>query len=381
MMLRLTFYVVTGIMTALLGWSFSQILLNILIPLKQWPQLVLIPLITVFLAVGMVIIEIFMSNPTRPSLNLKIALKPLLFTVIIGLLVGTIVGGLLQLLYLPNLGLGERTLRLISWWSIGISVGIIESSAWEFYGAEAGDRKLRRMRQLTSFFGASLSSIIAAGIFEWIRNSFDLISQEFRQLEEPLGFCILGTLLAITLTFSTSPSYSVALRAGKGFEYRGNTQQYISIDTTFVPSNSSSLPIISQKSIKQLQFVANPDKNQSEFQIQEGLSIKLPGKKVIHIGGVEKKEMPNGKIIGSDIYLPNMPPHLASIEVGQRESKLKPNPKNYQQISINGEVLKNSEEKIIYHNTVIAFHNNNSQPNEPEMYRFVYYNRFLDPES
>ncbi len=201
-MLRLTFYIVTGIMTALLGWSWSHIVIyflesiaevpgwNILSQLRQWPQIVLIPLITVCLAVGMVLIEIFISNPTRPGLNLKIALKPLLLTIIIGLLVGIIVGGILEFVYHPSWGLGGKTVRVFTWWTIGITISFIESLAWKFHSMEAGDSRIRRMRQLTSLFGATLSSLIAVGIFEWVRNSLDIIPQEFQYLEELLGFCI-----------------------------------------------------------------------------------------------------------------------------------------------------------------------------------------------
>ena len=68
-----------GITTALLGWTISQIIMYLLdwlaiVPfigvistLRQWPEVITIPTMTVSLAVGMVLNEIIISNPTRPS--------------------------------------------------------------------------------------------------------------------------------------------------------------------------------------------------------------------------------------------------------------------------------------------------------------------------
>ena len=71
--------------------------------------------------------------------------------------------------------------------------------------------------------------------------------------------------------------------------------------------------------------------------------------------------------------------------MSKRQTTLIPNRKKeaYQKISINGIHLNNSKPITLKHNTLIAFHTNKSDrddPNEVELYRFVYYNRFLDPE-
>ena len=393
-LLRIILYVIAGIFSALLGWNIYQIALLILKflsnisnwpffdLLRQWPEMLLFPLITVFVAAGMVLNEIFISNPTRPSINLKVAIRPLFYTVIIGSLVGLIIGGLLQILYLPQLNFSEKTVRIVSWLMVGITVGFIEGITWQFHSTEAGDKVRYRKRFIISLFAASLSSVIAAGIFENIRNSTQTTSEIFQQIEDPLGFCILAALLGIAFTITTSPSYMVALRAGKGFEFRStdqNNKETKPIDTSYIGKKAPPQPVISDMKIKTLKFVSG---NETEL-IEEGLSIQLPENCSIKIGGIKKKKMPNEDIIGSDIYLPNTPPLLAEISINNREAKLVPNKKNYDQIEINFIRLDSANEKVLKHNTLITFYaNENDQynPNQPQIYRFVYYNRFLDPE-
>ena len=98
-MFRLTLYIMAGITTALLGWTISQIIMYLLdwlaiVPfigvistLRQWPEVITIPTMTVSLAVGMVLNEIIISNPTRPSVSFKKSLIPLVLSILIGLLV------------------------------------------------------------------------------------------------------------------------------------------------------------------------------------------------------------------------------------------------------------------------------------------------------
>ena len=390
-----------GITTALLGWTISQIIMYLLdwlaiVPfigvistLRQWPEVITIPTMTVSLAVGMVLNEIIISNPTRPRVSFKKSLIPLLLSILIGLLGGVAVGAVLQILYLPIFGVSEKIVRVLSWLCIGATVGIIESSAWKLHSMEAGDQKLLKKRRFMSLLGASCLSFIAAVIFEWIRNSINIIPQAFQEIEDPLGFCILGSFLGLIFTISTSPSYLVALRAGKGFEYRQEKEDPTidMIDKTYVPKTPYELPTISKISVEDLQFVTNL--NDSEFHIEEGFSIKLPAEGEIIIGGTKKEEKQKKDgtiaIIGSDVYLPNTPLYLAKINVSKRQTTLIPNRKKeaYQKISINGIHLNNSKPITLKHNTLIAFHTNKSDrddPNEVELYRFVYYNRFLDPE-
>ena len=394
-MLRLILYILAGITTALLGWNLSQATFGLLgllenIPilstvsqLRQWEDIIVFPFITVCLSAGMVLNEIFITNPTRPKLNWRIAKTPLLIAIPIGLLAGVLIGGLLQIFYLPQFQIEERTVRVISWWCIGAVVGLIEGLTWRFYSMEGGDKERRRKRQFISLFAASLASVVAAGLFEIIRNLVSTTSDSFQQIEDPLGFCILGALLGITFTFTTSPSYMVALRAGKGFEYRGEdiSRVTVAIDPNYAAKQASLGPVISSQAIETLKFVTD----HSNKKIEEGLSVRLPDIGKIAIGGTPKKVMPNGQKVGSDIFLPHAPAFLAHIEMSNRQAKLVPNSRqdDYKKIEINGIQLDSSEEIILKHNTLIAFYTDkldDDNPNLPKMYRFVYYNRFLDPE-
>jgi|GEM_PF-411952 len=387
-MFRLILYVLAGITSALLGWNLGQgamyvlqlferlPVLDLLGQLRQWKEVILFPFITVCLSVGMVLNEIFICNPTRPKLNLRIALRPLLYAIGIGFLVGLTIGGLLQIVYLPKFGLDERSARVIGWWLIGATVGLVEGLTWQFYSMEAGDKSRRQKRLFFSILAASVAGLIAASIFERVRTSWDSTPEWFQLIEDPLGFSILGILLGIAFTIATSPSYMAAIRAGKGFEYRGKTVQ--ALDPEF-NNNSALAPVISTLNVKDLKFVSE----ERETKIDEGLSIQLPEKTLIKIGGTQKETMSNGEICGSDIYLPSLPPHIADIIVDKRDTKLEPNPKNYAKIYINGKRLENFNPITLKHNTLIAFYTDEKDednPNEPKIYRFVYYNRFLDPE-
>ena len=80
--MRIYFHIISGIFSAIIGWSLSQLLwLEIGKVLNQGksafdtiplpPDIVLLPIIAASIAVGMVATEILVSNPTKHRLNLK----------------------------------------------------------------------------------------------------------------------------------------------------------------------------------------------------------------------------------------------------------------------------------------------------------------------
>jgi hypothetical protein len=331
----------------------------------------------------MVMNEMFLSNPIRRRLNFRRAKIPSLYALGMGIGSGLVVGAILQFAYLPNFGMSDKTARVLGWVCIGVTVGLVEGWTWKFRSMEAGDTSRRNKRLFASLFGATLGAAIAAGIFETIRDKFETSNPLFRTLEDPIGLCLLGVILGIVFSLTNSPSYLAALRAGKGFEYReiesypGEEPIDINIDLNPI----SPQPTISNQSIKSLKFVST---GKSGVKIEEGLSIQLPDKGKVHIGGIEKKLLPNQQIIGSDIYLPGSPPHLGTIEIDKMKATLIPNPKEYRRIEIKGIRLKNDADINLKHNTLIAFYTNEPDeynPKHKKMYRFVYYNRFLDPEA
>jgi hypothetical protein len=382
-MIRFYFYALAGIILPLLGWVISQGLMIFIPPLKTYPEIIVFPCIAACLSMGMVINEIFLSNPIRRRLNFRRAKMPILYALGMGISGGFLVGGILQFAYLPNLGLSDRTARVLGWICIGVTVGLVEGVTWKFRSMEAGDVSRRNKRLYSSLFGATLGASIAAAIFEAIRGLFETSNSLLKTIEDPIGLCLLGLVLGTVFSLTTSPSYLAALRAGKGFEYRQIELRKGEepLDKTVNFNLVSPPPVISSESIKSLKFVSE---REGVVKIDEGLSIQLPDKGSVQIGGIAKNQAPNGKFVGSDIYLPGLPPHVATIDLDRTKATLIPNPTQFERIEVNGNRLKVLRDVSLKHNTLIAFYTDEPDdynPKQKKMYRFVYYNRFLDPES
>ena len=362
--MRTYLYILAGITSALIGYNLGQFAITSLGILEIPAEIILFPCIAISLAVGMVINEIFISNPTRPKINFRIAKIPLLIAAGLGILIGLIAGVIYQILLLsPIPGI---IIRVLSWLLIGGAVGLTEGLTWRWRSVEAGDRQRFRKRLRTSIIAATNAALVAALLFELIR--LPLSQTANRGLEDPLGFSILGLVLGFVFSITNSPSYMAALRAGTGFEYKGPNYEDIDPGVTTV---NNPFPHINQGKLK---FVSKS----KAYEIEEGLSIQLPATGTIRIGSAIKK--PNGK--GADIYLPELPLHVADIIVQQREARLSPNPKFFDTIEVNGKPLRDREDITLKHNYVLTFHSlNKGGKNGEKIYRFVYYNRFLDPQA
>ncbi len=345
-------YILAGITSALIGWNISQFFLTDLGLLKQFPEIILFPCVAISLAIGMVMNEIFISNPTRPKLNFRIAWVSLLIATGLGLISGLIAGGISQVLFLPQIRVATPIVRTLGWLMIGCSIGMAEGWTWRWRSIEAGDRKRSQQRFRISVLGASIASLVAALIFELLRLFIGQFPKEFSGAEDPIGFSILGMLLGLVFSFTTSPSYMVALRAGTGFEYTG------------IKNSSDIYPRIDRAL---LNFVSL-----DEDEIEEGLSIQLPKTGKIKIGSGA----------GANIYIPGLPLHIADLELKPRETLLHPNPKFFGCIEINGQHLNSRQPISLKHNYVLTFYGHDEDGSyEKKIYRFVYYNRFLDPQA
>ena len=216
----------------------------------------------------------------------------------------------------------------------------------------------------TSVVGATVASLIAAGLFELIRTSFGAMPSELRGIEDPLGFAILGLFLGLVFSITNSPSYLGALRAGTGFEYTG--PNYLDIDPEMMSVNQE-FPYINRSSLK---FVSEDN----SYEIEEGLSIQLPGSGKIRIGSAVKK---------ADVCIPSLPLHVADLILNKRQAILSPNAQYYYTIEVNGERLTDRKDIRLKHNYVLTFHadKKDGDNNVQKFYRFVYYNRFLDPQA
>ena len=382
--MRTYFYCLAAICSALIGWNIGQVVLSDLDQLTTIPEVVLFPCLAASLAVGIVTNEIFISNPTRPKLNLRILKGCILIALGLGLGIGLIAGGLVQILFNPSFDISSTIIRVLGWLVIGIAVGLAEGISWRWRSVEAGNRSRFRKRVITSLLGASIASILAALLFEGLRSQIGEMSNWMKDIEDPVGFSILGLLLGLTFSQTNSPSYLAALRAGGGFERRKAAN---SVDAKWARENSVIVyPCIKRTS--KLEFVSRgKDAVQSRDEvsiqtrlseekgdlIEEGLSIQLPNSGTIKIGSAP---------MIPDIHLPGVPLHAADVEIYPRHVILDPTPRAYRTIEVNGYFLKSEERIKLKHNSVITFHTtDNKKTHAKKLYRMVYYNRFLDPQS
>jgi hypothetical protein len=323
------------------------------------------------LAVGIVANEIVVSSPTRLRLNWRIpqgiAWKPLFIAAFLGLLIGGLAGGLAQVLFSPYFDTPEFTVRIIGWLCIGGAVGFAEGFTWRWRSIEAGDPKRYYKRLTVSVIGGSLSSLLAALIFEAF---FEKLPANW---VDPIGFCLMGCLQGIIFSFTTSPSYMAALRAGAGFEHYKipRTGTLNPNAGNYNPALANNLPRINNQ---ELSFVSR----RNSQRIEEGLSIRLPETGKLTIGGHSDR----------DIHLPGIPDLVATLDLSPRSVELFPDENNFSQIALKERRLTDSASFVLKHSHTISFYitdgnfydeDPNRQNGDQYYYRFVLYNRFLDP--
>jgi hypothetical protein len=354
---RALFYTLSGILSAIIGWFFSQILL---IDLGQFfikdallfnPDFILLPVVGSCLAVAMVVTEIFLSNPTRYRANRRV-LPPYFW----GALGTGAVAGLISAVctsFLYATGIPSGIIRVAAWSLVGFFTGLGESLSWRLRSIEASSSQAnQRIKKAILFgFGAGFG---AAVLVEILRSGMQLGGYE-----DPAGFLVLGLMLGLSLSFATAPTYQVALRAGKGFEPPPSEAIVVSNSLPKLRNNNFNLKFATRSS--------------SQF-IEEGLSIKLPSQTTSPI------------IIGSgdsaDIYIPHIPKECACLEVNNREVKL--TCWFHQKVKIQNTPMSQNDSQRLIHNQIITFYYENPQPDAEEdsqLYRFVFYDRFLDPQA
>ncbi|MGB3511325.1 MAG: hypothetical protein WBA93_19235 [Microcoleaceae cyanobacterium] len=371
--MRIYLYILSGITSALIGWSLGQFILSDLGWLQKFPEIALFPCIAISLAVGVVATDIFLTNPTRFKRNFSRGLIPLTIAAGLGLLIGITSGGLVQILLNPQLRdkvitIPDELVRIVGWILIGGAVGLAEGWTWRWRSIEAGDKHRFWQRLTISFTTSILTALVAAIIFEWLRQKFGGIPTGLKAWEDPIGFSLLGGLLGLVLSFSTSPSHLVALRAGAGFEYTEN----LNISQSQTPSD---YPHIQKELSPKLKFVSNDFTDK----IEEGLSIQLPARGKVKIGSAQLQIM-GIQQFGVHISIPGLPLHIADLDLASSQTILVPNIKFFSNIEYQGTLLTESTPIQLKHNDLIAFYAENGGYNGKKLFRFVYYNRFLDPQ-
>lgn len=347
---RIYFYTLAGIVSALIGWNLSQLFLVDLITL--FPQLsipfnsdfLLLPVVAACFAVALVITEIFLSNPTRYKANRRV-LPPFFWSALgTGAVAGLIASAFTWVLY--NTGAPDWSVRAVAWSLVGLFIGSGEGVSWRFRSIEGSTSKATQRIWKATIFGL-LAGLVAAVLVELLRKQISLGGYE-----DPVGFSILGLCLGLFLSFATSPTYLVALRAGAGFE---------AVDPKYGSSNNS-LPRLN--SLSDLRFVTADEYDV----IEEGLSIQLPGK--------TEKPLIIGSTDDADIILPDIPAKAASLKVSQGNVMLRCETEGAVQIQ-QKRLVRGNKPITLRHNQILTFYHIG---NEDKFYRFVFYDRFLDPE-
>jgi hypothetical protein len=363
--IRASFYALCGIVSALLGWSISQILwqeigtfLMLFVP-KEFsipPYIILLIIVTPCITSGMIIAETFISNPTRYKTNWRFLTRTFFKKVfIVGSSIGLFLGIFNWILLQSNWPGG--LVRIISWIIIGAFAGLAESISWSWRSIEGTrDRVKQRILQSTGF-GAG-SGLLAASFCEAVNTALG-------QYQEPFGFFLFGGLLGLSLCFAAKPSYQVALRAGTGFEATKKRTRKSSATTQLqVDSNAPTQllrPTLNNQSLKYI-----PDNDYKH--IEEGVSIQLPAKtkKLIIIGSGDT----------ADIYIPHLPEECASLQVNSDNVIIRCLAE--ESVKIQQRFLPKNQTTTLKHNQILTLYHEN---NEEKFYRFIFYNRLLDPQA
>jgi hypothetical protein len=369
---RKIFYALFGTIAALLGWSVSYFLIDLITLLfKEFPvpaYVVILTIVTPCIAVATVINEIFLSNPTRPKINWRILWRGGLLKVIclFGVLLGLGLSGL-NWVILEKSSLFKDVIWLVSWISIGTFAGFAESLGWRFRSIEGtGDRIRQRMIQSTSL--GAIAGLIAAILF-WV------VRLGLNSYAEPIGFLLLGACLGLALCFASRPSYQVALRAGQGFETpppktrnQGRNRKKVDQDIETADGNSEKTtapskprPVLKNRSLQLI-----PDKKPNY--IQEGLSIQIPSKL--------KEPLVIGSGDNVDIYIPDLPEECASIE--SKNGEIFINCLTDGTVKVQQRLVHEGRSAPLKHNQVITLYHDDD---DEKFYCFVFYDRFLDPQA
>lgn len=360
---RLLLYILSGIVAALVSWNISQVVLGLARNLSSGtlpfrPDFILLPFLAFFFAIAMVATEIFLSNPTRYRNNYQTLRSYFLKTILWSAIAGLCAAISTFILY-EMTRLSAENVKRIAWCIVGLSTGICEGLSWRSRSVEGLTNKGNKRIKNTILFG-SLAGLSAALIVERIYQ-YTIFPKEYN---EPFGFLAFGFILGGLLSFATSPTYQVALRAGEGLA---------SINPKILEEEVKSGVIREFPKLKPrdaLQFVIEPPNEGSNAKepdvIEEGLSIQLPAGKPITIGGGD----------GDDIYLPEIPPQCAEITVKFPYAKITCHKTSAVELSPRPKKKSQNSEYTLWHNQIITFKSSNGK----KFYRFVFYDRFLDPQ-
>ncbi|MFN6535604.1 MAG: hypothetical protein RM021_004440 [Nostoc sp. EkiNYC01] len=383
-MIKLWIYILSGITFASVGWNFGQFIIDSIGWFQQFPEIAQSACVAASLSGGTVLTEIFLSNPTRFKLNLRRLGFPVATAAGLGFIIGLFAGGISQFLLIPQIRnflffFGSTpAVRIIRWMIIGIAVGTTEGLSWRWRSVESGKKSRSQQRLKTNIRAGMAAGVVAAIIFEFVRlilrSSLEQVKEDFQRnngfsilgFENFAGLLLLGIVLGVAFYFAISPSYVAALRAGEGFEYSEYNEEPAKINKD-KPIKIKDEKNNSIETGYRLEFVSQDYLEE----IEEGLSTQLPARGTITIGSAT----------GAHICIPGLPLHIADLDIEERATFLRPNKDNFQRISINGKSLTSASQFPLKHNSILTFYClPNNRKDDKKRFRFVFYNRFLDPE-
>ncbi len=377
--IRFILYILSGSFAALIGWNVSTIIIDIVkwiteritgnSALTFTPDFIVLPCLAFFFAIVMVGTEIFLSNPTRNRNNWRKFRTYFLRTLLLGIFSGVIAAVGTFFVY-KGTGVAIEVKRY-AWGIVGLSTGLCESLSWLSRREKNLTNKGNLRILKTSVFGA-IAGVLSAFLAENL-SRFRIFSDIY---DEPFSFFIFGGALGLFLSLATSPTFQVALRAGEGLEAIDHKKLEEDDARGIKRKRDPNLSFAMLKQQGGLRFVVEPPnegKNAKEPNvIEEGLSILLATNRAITIGGDPD----------DDIYLPQIPESCAKVRVlfQSAEIAIEQNQPSVVILSPTPRPKTNNDQKTkIYtlrHNQVITFKSQYAE----KLYRFVFYDRFLDPQ-
>jgi hypothetical protein len=371
--IRFILYILSGSFAALIGWNLSTIIIDVVKLITNWitgnsaltftPDFIVLPCLAFFFAIVMVGTEIFLSNPTRNRNNWRKFRTYFLRTLLLGIFSGVLAAIGTFFVYKGTAVALE--VKRYAWGIVGLSTGFCESLSWLSRREKNLTNKSNLRILKTSIFGL-LAGLVSAIFFAENLPQFRISPDIY---DEPFSFFMFGSTLGLFLSFATSPTFQVALRAGEGLEAINPKK----LEEEYERGIKRSFPMLKQQ--RGLRFVVEPPDQGNNAKkpnvIEEGLSILLPINRAITIGGDPD----------DDIYLPQIPESCAKIRVlfQSAEITIDQNQSSVVILSPTPRLKTNNDQKIKYllrHNQVITFKSQYAE----KLYRFVFYDRFLDPQ-
>lgn len=350
--MRFYFYTISGIVSALIGWSISQIFVIDLpqifgLDLPFDAELILFPIVAASLSVAMVVTEIFLSNPTRFKANKRVLPRYFWSAIQTGLGAGVV--AFIFFWLLRRFGAPAFVVRVVAWSLIGLFTGLGEGLSWRLRSIEAGTRRANQRIQRAALYGLS-AGFIAAIVLE-------VLQTPLGAYVDPIGFLILGVALGLSLSVASSPTYQTALRAGEGFE------------SVYGADNNRDRPRLNNP---ELRFVSRDDYQN----IEEGLSIQLP------TATATTRALTIGSRNDADIYIPDIYQEAARLHISDRRVAIESLVEGAVAIQA-WRIPEGTRPQTLRHNQILTFYHtpNDESTDDERCYRFVFYDRFLDPEA